>query len=411
MGRTESSALGTALSWGLVYVSCAALGFLRTGACSSRPTLCVHPYWLEGWLLDYSQGFHRRGLLGALTRLVWPGPVDIVGVNALALSVGVGLVASLAALLHRSAATPWGRPAVAVLLATPVCALLFEVLGDSLEIVLALFVGLALALRGTEARALRLAACAAFALVAVAIHEAAIFLFVPAAVLLATRPARPGLASYVRYAAVAAPLLAVTMLDAGPLRVDRDLRVVNSFTGAEVPRMADEPYPSFTTLLREELATATASPKAALEFATHVPRTWFVPCLALLLVSFALWRDARALVLWRGWLYLTVCSLPLYAIGHDWGRFSVLTFWIAVVTAYSAPPAENADARSRVVTWLFPLPAPPAAAVFGVASALLLAAEAISIDYRGTMLPRRSLLLFVPAAFAWYRWRRAVTSP
>src|SRR5262245_2198951 len=156
MRRIES------LAWVGVYVSCAALAFLRAGPCSSQPTICVHPYWLEGWLLDYSQGFHRRGLLGALSGLVRPGQVDIVALNAIALAVGVGLVAALAALLHRSSATPWARPAIAVLLATPVCALLFEVLGDSLEVVLALFLGLALALRRVEGRALRLAACAAF---------------------------------------------------------------------------------------------------------------------------------------------------------------------------------------------------------------------------------------------------------
>src|SRR5262245_52984422 len=169
MRRIES------LAWVGVYASCAALAFLRAGPCSSQPTICVHPYWLEGWLLGYGQGFHRRGLLGAVTGLGWHGgQVDIVALNAIALAIGVGLVAALAALLHRSATTPWARPAIAVLLATPVCALLFEVLGDSLEVVLALFLVLALALRRTRPGALRLAACAAFALVAVAIHEAAI---------------------------------------------------------------------------------------------------------------------------------------------------------------------------------------------------------------------------------------------
>ena len=140
-----------------------------------------------------------------------------------------------------------------------------------------------------------------------------------------------------------------------------------------------------------------------------------------MMVSFVIWRDGRALRLWRYWLYLTVCSLGLYAIGHDWGRFSALTFWIAIVATYAAPARQEAadsGARSRWATWLFPLPAPPPEAIFGVVAALLLAAEAISIDYRGTMLPRRSLLLLVPVAVSWWAWRRwsgvasrAVTSP
>jgi hypothetical protein len=78
-----------------------------------------------------------------------PGQLDIVALNALAIAVCVGLVGAMAMLLYRSAATPWARPAIAVLLATPVCSLLFEVLGDSMEIVLALFAALALGLRSS----------------------------------------------------------------------------------------------------------------------------------------------------------------------------------------------------------------------------------------------------------------------
>ena len=389
-----------------MYACSCALAFFRAGPCSGQATICVHPYWLEGWLLDYSAGIHRRALLGAVTRLVSPGQLDVVALNAVAIAVCVGSIAVLATLLYRTSATPWGKPAIAVLLATPVCSLLFEVLGDSLEVVLALFVALALALRSASP-AVRLAGCAVFALVAVAIHEAAIFLFVPGAILLATRPERPGVRSYLLFAAIAAPLLLVTALDRGARPVDRDYRVVNSYTGVEVPRM-EAPFPAFSVLLREELETATASPSAAFEFATHVPRTLFVPCLALLLVSFVIWREGTALRLWRNWIYLGVCSLGLYVIGHDWGRFSVFTFWIAIVTTVACAPlggSAEADERSRWATWLFPLPAPPAAAVFGVVSALLLASQAVSIDYRGTMLPRRSLILLVPAALAWDRWR------
>src|SRR5262249_20023467 len=211
-----------------VYACSCTLAFFRAGPCSGQATICVHPYWLEGWLLDYAGGIHRRGLLGALTRLVFPAQLDVVALNAVAIGGCVGSIAALAILLHRTSATPWARPALAVLLATPVCSLLFEVLGDSLEVVLALFVALAFALRRSASPAARLAACAAFALVAVAIHEAAIFLFVPAAILIATRPDRPGLRSYVRFAAIAAPLLLVTALDRGALRVDREYRVVNS---------------------------------------------------------------------------------------------------------------------------------------------------------------------------------------
>ena len=58
-------------------------------------------------------------------------------------------------------------------------------------------------------------------------------------------------------------------------------------------------------------------------------RTLWIPVCSFFVISRATGDRIFNTCFLRTWLFLMLCSFPLYIIAHDWGRFAVYTFWIA----------------------------------------------------------------------------------
>ncbi|MBS0419120.1 MAG: hypothetical protein JSR66_15530 [Proteobacteria bacterium] len=396
------------LPWMIAYACGALIAFLRANHCWQRPSLCMDVYWLEAWLVESSHGLHARGLLGAVTHLIAPQSPNVVVLNAIALAVSTGIVATLLITLYVKTQSVWSRLAVAVVAASPLCALFFEEVGDPLMVDFALFLLAAALIRRTSSRTLRAAVCTVFCLLAVAIHEAAIFLFVPAAVLLYFPPQRLTVGSFVRCALVAAPLLLLILLDHAPRVSNPDYQAVNSLSGEVIPRI-EVPFPSYIQLAHEEADIYFASPVKVLQFFLKFPRVWYIQLLGLVLAA-GLWvRGSQARLLWRHWIYLSLCSAPLYVIAVDWGRFTTLTFWLSLLIVWlrqsmgtAADPAPLPATFHNIV----PERMPAESLLLGVTAALLLAANALYPDYGINGMPAISLPILVPFLLAWAAWRR-----
>jgi len=368
--------------------------------------MCMDVYWLEAWLVEISHGLHARGLLGAVTHLLAKQGPDAVVLNVVTLAVSVGITVTLSVWAFRKSSSVWSRLAIAVLLASPLCALFFEEVGDPLMVVFALFLISVACIQRTTSKPARIFVSAVFCLAAIGIHEASIFLFVPAIVLINSAPQRLELRLFIKCVLVAAPLLALVVLDNAPRVSNPDYRAVNSITGETIPRI-EVPFPSYIQLAHEEAAIYFATPVKVLQFLLKFPRVWCIQLLGLVLAAGLIAHGDSARRLWRNWLYLSICSAPLYVIAVDWGRFTTITFWLALIAMWiqerAAPAPDPLPQATRI---LLPARMPPEGVLFGVVAALILGAHAIYPDYGINGMPALSLPIVIPTLLAWMAWHR-----
>jgi hypothetical membrane protein len=360
-------------------------------------------YWLEAWLVEISHGLHARGLLGAITHLISKDSPNVLVLNAIALAISVGITAVLAVLLYRNSTTVWSRLATGVLLLSPLCGLFYEEVGDPLMVVFALFLLTLAIIRCTTSRPVQIAVCAIFCLAALYIHEASVFLFVPAIALLNFAPQRVSIAALLKCALLAAPLLILVLLDHAPRLSNPDYQAVNPLTHEAIPRI-EVPFPSYIQLAHEEADIYFGSKLKTVGFFLKFPRVWCIQLLGLVLVAGSIARGPAARRLWRNWIYLSICSAPLYVIAVDWGRFTTITFWLSVLIMWlhaEDEPAPLPNAFHRI----FPERMPTQDVLFGSIAALILGANALYPDYGINGMPAISLPIVVPAVIAWGLWR------
>jgi hypothetical protein len=363
-------------------------------------------YWLEAWLVESPHGLHARGLLGALTHWLAPRGPDVLVINIIAVAFSIGLVAALTGFLYSRAQSFASRAAIAVLLASPLCALFFEEIGDPLIIAMAVFLVVAFCMQRLHSKGARLVLFVPVCIILVLIHEATLFLVVPALVLVSTRTTVvAGWASLLRVLAVAVPLLAAIMLTKSPTITDTSYQAINSRTGEHIPR-DPEPFPGYAQLLHEEADNYFGSSMRIVQFVGKFPRVWCIPLLGLALLSGVFARGNLAGRLWRHWLFLSICSAPLYVIAHDWARFSLVTFWLAVVTALRAAEKQPLGQRELppLLGGVLPQRFPSEEMALIVAGGLILAANAVYTDYRVNGMPQASLPIIAAAFLAWLAW-------
>lgn len=87
--------------------------------------------------------------------------------------------------------------------------------------------------------------------------------------------------------------------------------------------------PSFGALLQEELLFYFGSLKGIIYFLSKILRVIFWPIL-FLCVALVFLKDKKSL---RIFLILLFISSPLYLIAHDWGRFAIYSFLLALITS------------------------------------------------------------------------------
>ena len=365
--------------------------------------MCMDVYWLEAWLVEISRGLHPRGLLGAITHLIFNDSPNVLVLNAITVSISIGITAVLAVLLYRKSTTVWSRLATGVLPMSPLCALFYEEIGDPLMVVFALFLLTLAVIRRTSSKAVRIGASATFCLAALYIHEASVFLFVPAIALSNFAPQQVNFAALLKCGLIAAPLLILVLLDHAPRFSNPDYRAVNPLSGEVIARI-EVPFPSYVQLAHEEADIYFGSRVKTVGFFLKFPRVWCIQLLGLVLVAGVIARGPAARRLWRNWIYLSICSAPLYVIAVDWGRFTTITFWLSVLIMW-LPAEDEAAPLPGAFHRVFPESMPAQGVLFGVVAALILGANALYPDYGINGMPAISLPIVVPAIIAWAMWR------
>jgi hypothetical protein len=320
-------------------------------------TGCVDMYWANYWLISYTDGFDRRALLGQVVRTLFRDPIQYVALNALAVAIAA-IILCWIYWAYFSRQFGGGRLVpFLIILSGPTSTIFFEVLGDPLHLSF-----LAVLCYSAVARAVPTVPNAILALLAacvvVLIHEASIFIFLPAIYLIfCITTGRE--ASFV-VAAVATVTLAIGIALAlnAQMPTGRGLGLV--VANGTIAHASVQVLPSFVVLLADELESHFGSLDALQNFACKVLGVSVWPLLALEVLE----RFHRNELVPKVFRSLLLLSLPLYVIAHDWGRFTIYTLMLSLLVSAVASGKESPGVSGKFLVRV-DLPDPLKRKVFG----------------------------------------------
>ena len=286
---------------------------------------CVNEYWAQFWLTSFDDGYTRRAFLGQFMRKVFGLEISYQYINILGfLSAGLILMFVLVWYFRQYSKVQWAIPC-AMLMSGPSVTLLFEVLADPLQIC---FVVLLPFLLIQKFRLIALIYGITVAITMIAIHEASIFIFIPAVFLIYifSNKQQLKIKNLIFYVATIALLYAVVL----------DSQIVDAHSMSIVAKdgsvftLYKSSLPSFALLLQEEILFYFGSLKGVIYFFLKIFRVTFWPIL-FLWVTFIFLKDRKSL---RIFLILLFVSSPLYLIAHDWGRFAIYSLLLSLICSF-----------------------------------------------------------------------------
>ena len=403
-----------------------------------RNTLFVNGYWIDHWLLDYSHGFVRRGFWGTFLNLMGGWQHNILFVNLLALLVALLIISVLLRQLMRAfpVTDAVSLAFIAAFILSPLTSLFFECLGDPVQLTVLMALG-AIPLLSREAYPLFWRAAIAIGVMTVSmlIHEASLFTSGPVFVWLLAGPATRGVSlKNVSFAKAAAILSLVAIVIATVYVIDSRGTITAEKRASLLPRMVTQAeivplhyHTEADSLLMMSIKAeydegGPFSPPALMDGCSYcgwAPGRWLFPiekfvrvfAIPFLFCNLLLWTCAYHGTgahegLSRRFLQMVIlgfaCSVPLYFVAADWGRFSIYTVCLSLYAAgVSAGVAGVRDsdagplmgsALSRRVLYLF---------------VLILMIYPIHRFYRvsGLTYPALLCFLFVLPAVLGMRWR------
>ncbi len=325
-------------------------------------------YFAYQWSVSYAHGLSRRGLLGEALRWLHLDNGNYLLIAVLGWLITLALfavVASAVIRLVRPRESPTGAVLmVAVLLSPVTTGILMSTTADPIQLTLLLFLLLTLILLRPGRNALVVfAAFAVYGAVSILIHEATLFFVGPvlAAAAFLLRRSRLDRVALAGYLLGALPLLlfTITTTEHHAATAIAPMHLGSTFVVARHPVHLE----TFSALLAEENAQHFHSGLKGygLTLRNLVGALW-LPTFFTVLLSFALPRATTGSTIrpgtgagrrwWPALLAVLLLSSPLWAIAHDWGRFTSYLFLTFLVVLSGEIRNDDADRLPR--------PLPPA---------------------------------------------------
>lgn len=307
----------------------ALLHFLTKAALHS-PSLLVTPYWVSFFELSYGDGFRRRALMGSLLRAAEPGGGSVVLINVFAALVLAGLlVVYLSSFVRKMQRTSWAYVFTFGFFMSALISVLFEVMGDLLQTAILLFVVVAwFAVHHVRSRPAALVLLLVALVPCFLIHEAAVFFLAPCLPFLFYRS--PGLKQFVMLGI--APLVIFlawsTAWNAVHPHLTYHLNLLHGGTHLDTKETFGTP--TFRELLHQLYGVHFAGARGKVNFLLKVLKVAALVLGGWIAMSLIF---PKSLVRRQLFLYTTlmICSLPLWVIAADWGRFSAYYFFLTIV--------------------------------------------------------------------------------
>jgi hypothetical protein len=386
----------------LWLAACALISVLQGGHFYNRHSGrgLLDSYWVDYYLLNYQDGFHRRALIGSILRLVYPQGASLLAINAfaallLSLLLFVFVTSVYLFLRERPSFTKNALIPASALLVSAVGSVFSETSGDLLQLCFVLVASFLWFARSQPLMAkLPLALCVL--LLCLQIHEASIFLFFPC-VLLETmgRRSRPRILLLVAFAVAAALLVALLKSNTGG-HLTYTARLLGGH-GVFEPR--PDITQSFTEAMRQEREQYFSSLPNFLGYLFRIQGT-FAPLVAAIVGLAGIMTAARFRLFMGNFLLLFGFSLPLYAVAHDWGRFEALTLllcllWTIILhvpTIAAASPGISGGVADRLAE----ICEAASRNEYGMAAAALLLVLSPQLAFRDHGMITRLYAAFVP---------------
>ena len=316
-------------------------------------------YWAWEWKVNYAPGFIRRGLLGNLFNLIHTNAERQV-IAVLGLIICLGLCAifyqSLHKLIGRSASLFSGLLVFAILLSPSSFGLLFECLGDPLQLVILIF----LAILGIAHKNKKLGTSLGFG-VAVCllgalgslVHEAQIFFTVMPMIACywLKRPMTPAISQTAKFwifgslVAFAGVILFGQATTHWKHIAESTIKMTTTAEPLKFPVYVVDSYGDLAqneliTVIKEILHGAPAGVQLSLLFA-RLSIVLATPTGLLLLLAIPGGEPKKINPSLGKLFFLSLlCTTPLFLIAHDWGRF-VGYLLVVTLTLYVLTPMES----------------------------------------------------------------------
>jgi hypothetical protein len=301
------------------------------------------PYWAFHWTRDYSQGFVRRGLLGAI--LLWLHLDNTNYLLILTLSWAISFILFL--LLTKAA---WQLSAglsrderlafTTVLLLSPLTVgILIETTGDPLQLILLVYLFLLRLVIETTKPALAAGALfLAFGATTELIHEASLFFLAPALVVAAFILWKNGTAraALLGYFLGAVPVV-LTIVLATNHQVSHDV-VPRLHLGSRMQDWVSPGFVTFSSLLHAEYLHWFGRGRYGYTgLLGHAAGSVLLPVFFIFqILSFCFGPPYYSALTRRAVLFAFfipfLLSSPLFLIGRDWGRFFAYAFILTLVS-------------------------------------------------------------------------------
>ena len=303
---------------------------------------CVDNYWANFWLTSYSDGYTRRALWGQIMAWTIPHNFDAKTLNKIAAIIPLLILSLFSSILMRSRSDiKFFAFFVLTWFACPGTSVLFETLGDPLQICMLLFLLTAVS-QSQLPRKIALPLAVLSGIASALIHEASIFLLIPAYILL-WRKSCPTKHTLLLCVFIEFILCGIFVLFTSEQPVTTSTRYILTAnnTAYHLPTIA---LPKFSVLLATELQTYLGNIDGILYAAKNFLTTILYPLSA----TYALSLCTNRFLYLRYFLSLYTLSLPLYLIAHDWGRFAVYSF-IASVTLTTLTPDSAVKMNTKPI--------------------------------------------------------------
>lgn len=376
--------------------------------CSLRAAQCIDGYWLDHWLIGYDSGFNRRGLLGWMHKLLVGETLNIQALHIFAYFLIALIFFIVYVSLRAAVSTATSKKLIAVMFALPILSVFFETLGDPMHLCIGIYGASCIAISRIRIRWVNAFIAVLTVVLTSLIHEASLFLIAPAYVLIATSANHRGPQIRPAFVAIfmiyfASLLIYLLLMLKGSFGGGEELatgavKAYNAITGATYTYSGSQSA-TFVDLLKGEYNLYYSSFQSIIKFVLKPLGSGLVPISFLLLVCSLYKAKESAMTLWKAWLFVSLSSLPLYVIAHDWGRFAIYNLIISFIATllFSIPTGISFSGKEKK---LRPRELKRVAVIAVFALAIAFAAYPIHGSYRIDGLPLRGTLAIVTGSIA-----------
>ncbi|WP_446745064.1 hypothetical protein [Silvibacterium acidisoli] len=300
----------------------------------SKGTGLIDMYWVNFYLVNFRDGFHKRAILGSITRLLEPAGASLLCINLFAFLVLFCLIFLVGRqiLSANSGTLSTAHAAVAaIVFAGGITGVLFQTAGDPMQVCMLVAVAAFVLMQRSQSTGVRLAIAIAACGLNAGIHEASVFLIAPALLLAALYRVRAVMRLGIMAVIVAVLLGGVTRL------TNANGNSTYTGIGVHVQRtihLEPDVTPPLGELLRQEIHERTKD-SADIRFTEYMIAGLGMTYLAgMVLFCWLLPEGVAARMAMLCGITLVI-SAPLYIIAHDWGRWSTYTLLISLFAAMS----------------------------------------------------------------------------